>query len=248
MSKIYIFGPVNSGSNLINKIITKCQCVNKITLKPIINNEDCQNTNSYIWKHILKINDFQQIINNPNNIVIFMYKNVYNWIASIQKEAYDITFKTFDKTEPLNNNVVLKNSRFNYNHTFGNIIHLYNLYYFNYMKLLNNHPTNAIFLDYYKVIDKSTSYEYINAQINKINITILNNQQLKHILDSPSKNHGKSVNNSKEALLNYDHVTNSIKQYLVDKTKIHNYINNDIINYFENDNIVTYFENDNIVT
>ena len=248
MTCIYIFGPFNSGTNLVSNIIDKCQCINKITLLPIVNNTDNDDSNIknknknnnnnngriIIWKHTINVSNIKKILADKNNIVIFMYKNIYNWIYSINKTPYDITFKNIDKHEKLNNNVVLKKLTYNHNHTFGNIVHLYNLYYSNYISILNQHPTNAIFLDYYKVIDKTTSYEYINTQLNKINITILNQQQLIHNLDSPGKPHGLPVKNSQEALSKYDHITNIIKQYLLDKTKIHKYINNNIINYFEN--------------
>lgn len=229
MPQVYVFGPFNSGTNLMYNAINHCQCINTLTSTPVTN------SNSSIWKHTIKMSDFKNLIKNKNNIIIFMYKNVYNWIASIQKAPYDIKFKNIDKKEKLNNNIILNNTEHNYNHTFGNIIHLYNFYYFTYMSLLNKHHDNVIFIDYHKVINKNTSYKYINHKLNKINLALFDEQAYNNLLDKPCKKHGSSVKNSEEAYAKYLNTNKTIKQYLINKTNIHKYVNNDIMKYFEDD-------------
>lgn len=206
---------------------------------PIINNttDDYQNKNNSVWKHAFKPKELQQIINNKNNVVIFMYKNVYNWIYSINQNPYNISFKQNDKQEILNNNVNLNTPYYNYNCTFGNIIQLYNFYYTTYMSFLNKHD-NVIFLDYKKLIDITISYKYINAKLNAVNLSINDIDYFLKIMSVPSKIHGKCVKNATQAHLSYAKTNNCMKRDLVNKTKIHQYINSDIINYYENkDNV-----------
>ena len=107
MSHVYIFGPFNSGTNLIMKIITLMP-INNV----IVNEEN-------VWKHTIKSPEIQQIIDNKNNIVIFMYKNVYNWLYSIKKCSYDIVFSNMYSEVGL------------YSKKFANMIELYNFYYIN---------------------------------------------------------------------------------------------------------------------
>ena len=233
MSQIYVFGPYNSGTNIIDKVLTRCKCINKTTSQSIFNATPKINA-APIWKHTIKKPELQKIINNPNNIVIFMYKNIYNWISSIQKSPYNIKFKNTDKREMLNNNIILAEPQFNYNHTFGNIIHLYNLYYSNYLSLLVEHPKNVIFLDYYKIINRDTSFNYLNDKLNAVHLKIVNECEFLNILSVPSKSHGLSVKNSQEAYSKYMSTNIRIKIYLLNKTKIHEYVNNNIIHYFEN--------------
>jgi hypothetical protein len=166
VKRFCVFGPINSGTNLITRILSQKYQHFEITYKHSIDNHEID----------------------PNMIYIIMYKNLYNWIASVKKEKYDIKFYN-----GLYNKINYKQRNFD------NIVCLYNEYYNNYKQLLENHPKNIIAIDYYKLIDGIKGFEYLNKQLKKINESINNLNQFISVLIKPSKTHGKSVNNFKEA-------------------------------------------------
>lgn len=196
MTKIRIFGPFHTGTNLIHNII----------------NEDGTNI-------IANQDDKHDLIPRFSNdeVVIIMYKNIYNWIYSINKEAYDMEFDEFTNTISFRGE------------TFQNIIHLYNSYYLTYMDLLTR--KNVIFLDYVKVIDKG--FDYINEKLGNIGLNIQNRDRFTEILGKPSKNHGFSRMNADDALAHYLPNQFIYKNFIHEHTLIAHFIDSDIIQFFE---------------
>ncbi len=213
---IYVIGPMNTGTNLTNKIIKDCNCINK--------NGDKINISEYkkneFFKHTTNINVINKYLENPNNFLIVMYKNVYNWIFSMKKESYELKFTK------LNNFVELDGVKF------PNIIKLYNHYYNMYKSLLSRN--NVIFFDYIKIINKENAFQYINTKLNKFNLSITLKEKFTETLNNPSKNHGHSVNNSDEAIQMYSSNQNIVKNFLIKYTKIHNNIDNNLTNFYTN--------------
>ena len=216
MSKqVQVIGPFNTGTNLLFNIINKSNCIDLIQNKYISIEQF-----KPIDKHTLNITTIENYLKNPNNLLIIMYKNVYNWLYSIKKEHYDIKYTKLYLPVEL------------YNKKFPNMIELYNYYYTNYMSILEKYP-NAIFLDYKKVIDISTSYNYINNKLSKIDLFIELKDKFNEILMIPAKNHGRSVKNTIVAKENYPDIQNMVKQFLINKPKLKLSIKPLLIDYYE---------------
>jgi hypothetical protein len=150
-----------------------------------------------------------------------MYKNVNNWLYSIKKAPYYIKYTKLYFPVELDNK------------KFPNMIELYNFYYINYMSLLEKYP-NAIFLDYKMVIDKSTSYGYINNKLSKINLFINSKYKFHKTLMTPAKTHGTSVKNAIEAKESYSGIHDIVKNFLLTKPKFKRSIKTVLIDYYEN--------------
>ena len=152
-----------------------------------------------------------------------MYKNVYNWLHSIKKSHYFIKYTKLYLQVELNNQ------------KFPNMIELYNYYYINYMSLLNRYP-NAIFLDYKKVIDISSSYDYINDKLSKNNLFINSKNNCNKTLMTPAKTHGNPVKNTMEAQKGYLNKQIMVKNFIIQNKKFGNSIKSVLFDYFENKN------------
>lgn len=197
MSKnIVIVGPMNTGTNLIEKILINLKCLDLHTNQVVTVNQ------KEIWKHTIMKNEIESVINDKNNLVIFMYKNLFNWLYSIKKSPYEIEFTK------LNEHVKLTSVEFK------NIIDLYNYYYDMYIYILNNNE-NCLFMNYYEIINENNCYEYINNKLHKINIKVCDeNNLLNEILNTPSKTHGFPVDNASIAFNNYNNNNNLVKNYI----------------------------------
>jgi hypothetical protein len=71
--KIIILGPFNSGTNLIEKIF--------------INHDIIYNETIY-WKHTILIDTLCKLCEIKDVIIIIMYRNIYNWLNSINNTKY----------------------------------------------------------------------------------------------------------------------------------------------------------------
>ena len=207
---IIILGPFTSGTNLIKKIFFKHN---------IIHNE-----NGY-WKHSIDVQQLKKTCENKNTLVVIMYRNIYNWLNSINDSKYLFEFTNFE-SEAYFDTYKNYNKRTKYN----NIIDLYNNYYLNYIDLIQNYE-NVIFYDYKKIINNN-SLLYINNKLKKFNIKPVDNITFLNSLSKPSKNHGHCVKNAKEQNDVYWDNINKIKKIL-DNSDVKKYINDDIINFFE---------------
>jgi hypothetical protein len=205
MTKIRVFGPFHTGTNLIHTIINEAGCI--VNGKPITANQND--------KHDLNP-QFSE-----DEFVILMYKNVFNWIYSINKEPYDMTFNE------LTSQISFREE------TFQNIIHLYNSYYLSYMDLLTSQNKNIIFLDYGKIIDKDSGFDYINGKLGTMGLNIQNREKFSEILGKPSKSHGFSRLNSDDALARYLPNQLVYKKFIHEQTLIAHFVDSDITDFFE---------------
>lgn len=214
---IHIIGPFNTGTNLLNNIISNSDVIDLVDNDSIV---IYNNDNEPIHKHTLIIKDINNYLLDKNNIVIIMYKNVYNWLYSIPKAPYDIKLKNMYSEVEL------------YSKKFTNMIELYNFYYINYISILNNF-NNVIFMDYEKIIDTDTSFDYINSKLQKINLQITSKDKIMIELSKPSKNHGDPVNSATDAKKIYKNNNEMVKQFVEKIPVLNKSVRSSIINYFE---------------
>jgi hypothetical protein len=220
VNQIHIIGPFNTGTNLMFKIINNSECIDTIT-NTIITTNDTSNVHNPFNKHILNMSVFENYLNNPDNLLIIMYKNIYNWLYSIKKESYDITYTK----------LYLPVELYGKQHT--NMIELYNYYYVNYMSILERYK-NVIFIDYRKIIDCSTSYDYINNKIKPFNLRLSSYDKFYKTLMTKAKDHGNPVSNSNEANEKYLVNRKLVQSFLECKPLFKKSIKNMLLNYFEN--------------
>jgi hypothetical protein len=200
--RVHVIGPFNSGTNLMHNIIQKSACIDLTTNTPVI----IGGIHEPFGKHIMTINTINKYLDNKNNLLIIMYKNVYNWLYSIKKECYDVKYSKMFLPVEL------------YGKKFPNMVELYNYYYINYMSLLNKYD-NVVFLDYEKVIQKNNSYEYINNTLSKINLFISSKPSFDVQLMTKAKSHGQSVKTADEAAQKF------IKNQIIVKSFVNKYVN-----------------------
>jgi len=199
---IHIIGLFNTGTNLIHNIMKNSDVIDLTNNIPI----NIYDWNKVFHKHSLNISSIYEYLSNNNNLLIILYKNVYNWLYSIKKECYDIKYTKLHLPVEL------------YNKNFSNMIELYNYYYINYMSILNKY-NNVVFLDYGKVIQREISYDYINSVLSKFNLFISSKIKFYINLSTPSKSHGCSVKS--------DIIAN--QNYLSNKEMVKNFINKNYI-------------------
>ena len=198
-NKVHIIGPFNTGTNLLHNIIKNCNCIDLNTNELVI----LEDPHKPFSKHTIKIKDINDYICNKNNLLIIMYKNVYNWLYSIQKAPYDAKFTKLYSSVEL------------FSKTFPNMIEVYNFYYINYLSLLNQ-SDNVIFLDYEKIIDTPTSYDYLNTKLSK-----------------PAKKHGVSVSSATEAQKKFEQNNDMVKRFVQQIPSFNKSIKSEVITFFE---------------
>ena len=220
--KVVIFGAWNTGTNLISNILN-----NNIFIDLKTNQELTVCNNNKVWKHHPKYALIEELVKDPNNLIIIMYRNVFSWLNSMNKSSYEAKF------ESMNSIVKIQNKHENVDVSFRNIVHVYNHYYNNYMKLSIQYP-NVVFFDYRKIINQETSFEYMNFKFSKVNLTMKTKYKVIQQLIQPAKKHGKPVNDAREAIQKYGitifKMKNEIKQ-----NNMEHFIDKNIIDYFEND-------------
>ncbi len=225
INQVFCIGPFNSGTNLLEKILSNSDCVNisKNEGIKIVNKERDEWIPNVNFKHCFLRNVLDKYVHTKNTGIIILYKNVYNWLYSVKKEPYDIK--------------LIKNKLFDTllfaNHKFDHIIQLYNLYYTMYMDIIEKN-SNVIFIDYYKVINKDTCFEYLNQKLSPLGIKVNNREKMMKQLNRPSKTHGKCIQNSNMALQNYLLNQELVKKFVITNTKLNHTIDTKVIQYFEN--------------
>jgi hypothetical protein len=161
-----------------------------------------------------------------------MYKPIYNWIASVYKESYEIEFHRLEK-ENVKNSCILNYSLTWRNKEFNNIIDLYNHYCKLYLSIYNK-GYQVILIDYYQLINGEDGYEYFQRKIYKYSDKIGDNYKMifMKMLNKASKVHGHCVKNYKEALekknRNHDHYYNEIK-----RLNLENHLDHDLYKKIE---------------
>jgi len=226
INDVFCIGPFNSGTNLLEKILTNSDTINIYNNNSIkiINKERDEWIPNVNFKHCFLRNILDKYIHSKNTGIIILYKNVYNWLYSMKKEHYDIK--------------MIKNKLFDTllfgQYKFDDIIQVYNLYYTMYMDIIEKN-SNVIFVDYYKLINNDSSFEYLNQKLSPLGIKVNNREKMMLQLNKPAKNHGKCIQNSNLALQNYVSNQDLVKQFVIQNTKLNHTINTKVIEYFEND-------------
>jgi hypothetical protein len=212
INNIQIYGPFNTGTNLVYKLLTDNISKN---IKIFNNN----------WKHTLDSKSLIKCASNKNNLIILMYKNVYNWVGSILKFKYD-----FEIPNGYNNKCKMKDVNNKNQYYFDNIIDAYNQYYYMYIDLIENN-SNVVWIDYYHLINKETSFQYLSNKLKSFDIKFHSEKLYIEVLGKPAKHHGKSVSSSDEAMNKYDQIN---KKYNTEcNFLLPSYIDLRIIEYFE---------------
>jgi hypothetical protein len=147
-----------------------------------------------------------------------MFKPLYNWIYSIQKTSYDLKFLENRLDGPIIYSGI----------PYKNLIDLYNDYYRKY-KLISHLP-NVVVVDYFKIIS-SDGFNYLNTKLSKIGIQCKNPSFYSKKLNEPSKNHGKPVKNSKEALLRAKKVEEDYRQYVQQRSDLVSSLDQNLYDY-----------------
>ena len=220
MKNIQILGPFNTGTNLIVKILqsigARCTaCSERLT-----------------WKHRIYKEKLEEcIINNKNTLFICMYKPIYQWIESVKKHPYEITWNKdiYSKCYFEGVNRTCRPARELNQFEYENIVELYNIYYLTYKYLIEKY-NNVIQIDYYKLLDKENVEKYIEDKIPFLNIKDKQNI-INDILNRPSKCHGAPVNNYEEALKKKERIDNNFKNSK-DKKFIDNKLDQSIVDFY----------------
>jgi hypothetical protein len=232
INQVFCIGPFNSGTNLLQNILSNAETINMNTSQNIRvfnkRENDSEWINSVHLKHCFLKNVLNKYIHMKNMGVIVLYKNVYNWIYSIKKEPYEFKF--------INNKNKLFSTLFLGQYKFNNIIQAHNLYYTMYMDIIEKN-SNVIFVDYYKLINNETSFDYLNQKLLPLGIKINNREKMMKELNKPAKNHGLCIKNSNLALQNYVSNQELVKQFVIQNTNLNRNVNTKVIKYFENEKI-----------
>lgn len=104
------------------------------------------------------------------------------------------------------------------------------------MDIIKNNP-NIVFVDYYKLINNETCFDYLNQKLLPLGIKIKNREKMMKELNKPAKNHGICIQNSNLALKNYMSNQELVKQFVIQNTNLNRNINTKVIKYFENEEI-----------
>lgn len=225
MPIITVIGAWNTGTHLLHNILVSSNCICSTTES----NVEIYPVNKPIWKHNPNMNVVKNTIEDKNNIVIIMYRNIYNWIHSMLKSSYEVEFTSLDGVAKI------KNKKHNINICFRNIIHLYNYYYTKYKYFIENN-CNVIFFDYNKIIDKNIAFDYINKKLSHLDIKITSHDNMIKELDRPSKPHGNPVKNASHAKsTSEERKKNIISRLHNNHPKLLQFISKDIIDFYEND-------------
>jgi len=226
INQVFCIGPFNSGTNLLQNILANAESMNMNTSENIRVFDKPENDNEWInsvhLKHCFLRSVLNKYIHIKNMGVIVLYKNVYNWMYSIKKEPYEFKFNKLFGTLTLGK------------YKFDNIIQAHNLYYSLYIDIIEKN-SNVIFVDYYKLINNDSSFDYLNEKLLPLGIKINNREKMMKELNKPAKNHGICIQNSNLALKNYMSNQELVKQFVIQNTNLNDNINTKVIKYFENE-------------
>lgn len=204
---IQVLGPFHSGTNLVIKLLI--QNVNiPIHLRQ----------HTIVDKHTNDENAVRQVLNSPQNIIIILYKPLYNWITSMYKESYGAT--------------ILPGGTVHYQgRVYQNLIDLYNSYLSLYKKIV--HHKNVVCLAYYKLLDPVTGFAYMNSQLSKVGFQLLSQPRFAQTLNMPSKNHGAPVQNYQEANAKRKQNYEITKRQVMNDQALQNSLNHELYAFFD---------------
>lgn len=179
VDSIQILGPFQTGTHLTAKIIRK-----------IVGNNYCaEDGSTLIWKHNTNTKNILEktIKENTNTLFICVYKPVYNWIESLKRQSYNISW-----SKNIIDPCIFKWGKGNYE----NVVELYNEYYLNYKDLIENN-NNVLWVDCYSLL---TNQNYIINKLKQYSVPIRHTDYT-DVLQHTAKEHGRPAKNSEEALL-----------------------------------------------
>jgi hypothetical protein len=101
------------------------------------------------------------------------------------------------------------------------------------MSILTRYP-NAVFLDYEKIINVNSSFNYLNQKLSNINLRILYQDSFYSILMTPSKTHGYPVNNATQAKNKYNINKRLVRNFVNNIPKFNRSIKTILIDFYEN--------------
>jgi hypothetical protein len=200
--KIKVMGPYNSGTNLmINILYNNTHIGDKKSIQVFSNNH------VDIWKHCNNEKTIRTYLDQNNDVcIIFMYKNFYNLIHSIKKQCHNIGFKNIYKDRIHFRGKLMKDPK-HIREKYDSFMDFYYEYYRTFKNILEDskYKGRVIFVDYGKIIDKSSCFEYLQSKLSKIYECpqLLSKEHVWNKLATPSKKHHTTVANSDEALKNY---------------------------------------------
>ena len=183
---VNLLGPINSGTSLVDNLFSLSGFLTKsdgstICLKDTIDFEKLEN----------------KISNNKDILFVVVFRPLYSWIKSCQN--VDSSNLIWDKNIDSDLNLEGK--------AFTHIVELYNYYYTNYIKLIRKYE-NVMYLDYFKICNVNTSYDYFIDKMAKFNNSLVNKDSIDkdkfiNVLNKKATGNS-SFNNSAEALEKYE--------------------------------------------
>ena len=180
---VQIFGPFNSGTNLLARII-------RYGLTEQINMKTAGGT--HICKHTVKANVLEETVKkNKETLFICMYRPAIFWIESMKNNLYDLEWDTNIK-----NPCILRDVKYE------TIFHLHKTYYEAYKKICSKY-SNVIWLEYNILINKEIAYQYLNNKLAKTNLTLKSKEKITSILEKPTKNPNKEYGRNCDQALSY---------------------------------------------
>ena len=222
MKRILILGPINTGSNLIQKLLESIPGVYII--------KNLERYHHLIWKHRLKyLEEYISRLSKDITIII-CYRPLISWLGSVEKTPYYISHHSYrtnylDISKPITFTPTYL--KFHNKPSYRNPILLYNEFYQVYSKIIKKYPNNIV-INYAKLID-ADGLNYFNTKISKIDIQ-LNVSKGKNILARPSKK-TKCVRNIIEAREKYQKTQKTIMRKIKNQ-KLYSYIDNKLNRYY----------------
>lgn len=229
---VYVFGPTNSGSNVIQNSLATNENVQ------VVRNHTVRRVNPSHWKHNLKEigKTFQAILRRRDSVIIIAYRNLENWLASVLRTPYFIPLHTKDQkalNQALDFNQVKRVYRYVKQTVprlhYENLISLYNEFYLTYLGYLQKYQ-RVVFVDYFKLINQGVSY--LNQQLTPVSIRIIP-RRFQLVIQKPSKRHGQPVKNRQEAIAKHQKNYTQIEQWIQEDPELKKYLNPKIKEYYE---------------
>jgi len=183
---INLLGPLNSGTNLVNNLCSLSGFLTK------------SSGSTVCAKDTIDFDKVEKKISNNKDILfVVVFRPLYSWIKSCQN--VDSSNLIWDKN--IESALNLEGQ------TFTSIVELYNNYYTNYIKLIRKYE-NVMYLDYFKICNVNTSYDYFIDKMATFNNKLVNKNSIDkdsfiNVLNKKATENS-SVNNSIEALYKYE--------------------------------------------
>lgn len=191
---VQIFGPFNSGTNLISRIM-------RYGLNQSVNMKAAGGT--HICKHTIKTHVLEETVRkNKDTLFICMYRPMAYWIESIKNNLYDLVWDKNTQSPCMFRNV-----------KYDTIFHLHKTYYDSYKNICSKYP-NVIWLEYNILINKEISYQYLNNKLFKTNLRFKSKEKIINILEKPSKNPNKEYGKNCDQALAH---LNELKQKEIER-------------------------------